>query len=64
MNQGTEGDVFQTTREDNDVSLSWEDRKLLEIMEANIHKNDYGNWEVPLPFHQTTGVKRWTGWMA
>ena len=48
--QGTEGDVFRTTREDNDVSLSCDDRKFLEIMEANIHKNDHGNWEMPLPF--------------
>ena len=48
--RGTEGDVFRTTREDNDVSLSCEDRKFLEIMEASIHKNDHGNWEMPLPF--------------
>ena len=48
--QGTEGNVFQTTREDNNVSLSCEDRKFLEIMEANTHKNDHGNWEMPLPF--------------
>ncbi|XP_015756454.1 PREDICTED: uncharacterized protein LOC107335914 [Acropora digitifera] len=48
--QGTEGDIFGTTREDNVVSLSCEDRKFLEIMEANFHKNDHGNWEMPLPF--------------
>ena len=48
--QRTEGDVFRTTREDNDVSLSCEDRKFLEIMGANIHKNDHGKWEMPLPF--------------
>ena len=50
--QGTESDVFQTTREDNDVSLSCEDRRFLEIMEANVHRNDHGNWEMPLPFRR------------
>ena len=48
--QGAESDIFRTTREDNDVSLSCEDRRFLEIMEANVHKNDRGNWEMPLPF--------------
>ena len=47
--QGTESDVFRTTRGDNHVSLSCEDRKFLDIMEANIHNNDHGNWEMPLP---------------
>lgn len=41
--QGTESDIFRTTREDNDVSLSCEDRRFLEIVEANIHRNDHGN---------------------
>ena len=41
--RGTESDVFRTTREDNDVSLSCEDRRFLEIMEANVHRNDHGN---------------------
>ncbi|XP_078364137.1 uncharacterized protein LOC144648470 [Oculina patagonica] len=49
--QDAESDIFRTTQEDNDVSLSCEDRRFLEIMEANIHKNDDGNWEMPLPFH-------------
>ena len=30
--------------------MSWEDRYFLEIMEKGIHKNDVGNWEMPLPF--------------
>ena len=33
-----ENDVFCTTREDNNVSLSCEDRKFIEIMETGIHK--------------------------
>ena len=50
--QGTESDVFQTTREDNDVSLSCEDQRFLEIMESNVHRNHHGNWEMPLPFRR------------
>ena len=50
-----ENDIFRTTREDNDVSLSCEDRKFIEIMETGINKNDSGNWEMPLPFrHKDT----------
>ena len=45
-------DVFITSREDNDVSLSCEDHKFLEIMETGIHKNEQGNWEMPLSFHR------------
>ncbi|KAK3743580.1 hypothetical protein QZH41_001384 [Actinostola sp. cb2023] len=45
-------DVFHTERSDNEVSLSCEDRKFLEIMEDGIHKNDSGNWEMPLPFRR------------
>lgn len=45
-----EADLFRTTPDDNTVSLSQEDRRFLEIMEAMIHKNQRGNWEMPLPF--------------
>ena len=48
--QGAESDIFRNTQEDDDVSLSCEDWRFLEIMEANIHRNDDGNWEMPLPF--------------
>ena len=52
-----ENDIFRTTREDNDVSLSCEDRKFIEIMETGINKNDSGNWEMPLPFrHKDTKI--------
>ena len=44
--------VFITIREDNDVSLSCEDRKFLDIMETGVHKNEQGNWEMPLPFRR------------
>ena len=47
-----ENDVFHTTQEDNGISLSCEDRKFVEIMETGIHKNDGGNWEMPLPFRR------------
>ena len=50
-----ENDIFRTTREDNDVSLSCEDRKFIEIMKTGINKNDSGNWKMPLPFrHKDT----------
>ena len=45
-------DVFITSQEDNDVSLSCEDRKFLDIMETGAHKNERGNWEMPLPFRR------------
>lgn len=37
---------------DNDVSLSVEDRKFLNLMEREIHKNENNNWEMPLPFRR------------
>ena len=45
-----EENVFYTSPDDNDVSLSCDDRKFLEIMDREIHKNETGNWELPLPF--------------
>ena len=45
-----EADLFRTTPDDNTTSLSQEDRRFLEIMETKIHKNQRGNWEMPLPF--------------
>ena len=45
-------DVFHSTKEDNEVSLSCEDRKFIEIMERGAHKNGKGNLEMPLPFRQ------------
>ena len=46
----TREDVNRTTGGDNDVGLSIEDRRFIEIMENSIHKNAQGNWEMPLPF--------------
>ncbi|CAB4017795.1 Hypothetical predicted protein [Paramuricea clavata] len=46
----TKSDVYRTTPEDNEIGLSWDDRQFLHIMEKGIHKNEYGNWEMPLPF--------------
>ena len=48
--QGAESDIFRNTQDDDDVSLSCEDWRFLEIMEAIIHRNDDGNWEMPLPY--------------
>ena len=41
------------TRNDYDVSLSIEDRRFTKIMDKGIHKNQLGNWEMPLPFCST-----------
>ena len=46
----TKSDVYRTTPEDNEIGLSWIDRQFLHIMEKGIHKNESGNWEMPLPF--------------
>ena len=45
-------DVFIRSQEDNDVGLSREDHKLLDIIETGVHKNEQGNWEMPLPFRR------------
>ncbi|CAB3978894.1 PREDICTED: uncharacterized protein LOC107357656 [Paramuricea clavata] len=36
--------------QDNEAALSREDRQFLDIAKKGIHKNDSGNWEMPLPF--------------
>jgi hypothetical protein len=48
--------IFRSSPLDNEVSLSIEDRKFLEIMEKKIHRNGTGHWEMPLPFRQTDTV--------
>ena len=45
--------IFHTSQEDNETSLSCEDRKFLDMMETGIHKNQISHWEMPLPFCQT-----------
>lgn len=49
---GLKNDIFYVEPNDNDVSLSVEDRKFLNLMEEKIHKNSSGNWEMPLPFRR------------
>ena len=46
-------DVYRVTSSNNDVGLSIEDRRFIEIMENGIHKNAQGNWEMPLPFRSS-----------
>ena len=43
-------DVYHTTAYDNEAAMSIEDRRFLNIMDTSIHKNQQGNWEMPLPF--------------
>lgn len=45
-------DIFYSSTDDNEVDLSFDDRKFLKIMEKGIRKNENGNWEMPLPFRQ------------
>lgn len=47
--KNTAEDVYRVTQNDNDVGLSIEDCRFMEIMEKGIHKNKLGNWEMPLP---------------
>ena len=42
--------VYLTTKEDNEVAMSFEDRRFCEIMEKGSYKNGQGNWVMPLPF--------------
>lgn len=49
-------DVYRTTPHDNEVSLSQEDHKFLEIMSRTAHKNSQGKWEMPLPFRKSDVV--------
>ncbi len=46
----TKNDIYRTTPEDEEVGMSWEDRRFIKIMEEGIRKNSSGNWEMPLPF--------------
>ena len=48
--------LFQTTPDDNMMSMSQEDKRFLEIMEMEIHKNKRGNWEMPLPLRSSNTV--------
>ena len=42
-------DIYQTTGDDNEASMSWEHRRFFDIMKKGVHKNQRGNWEMPLP---------------
>ena len=44
--------VFYSSGDNTEISLSCQDRKFLEIMESGVHKNESGNLEMPLPFRQ------------
>ena len=41
--------MYQTTDHDNETTMSIEDQHFIQIMESNIHKNQTGHWELPLP---------------
>jgi hypothetical protein len=48
----TGSNVFCSTPLDNEISLSIEDRRFLEVKEKQIHKNSTPHWGMPLPFLQ------------
>ena len=43
--------IYHETANDDIAGLSIDDHKFIEIMDKGIHKNEKGNWEMPLPFH-------------
>ena len=45
-----EGVHHETANDDDIAVLSIDDRKFIEIMDKGIHKNQKGNWEMPLLF--------------
>ena len=45
--------IFQTTADDNEISLSQVDRHFLDIMDRSTRKSQQGNWEMPLPFRSS-----------
>ena len=49
-------DVYHTSSNDNEVAYSIEDRRFIHIVEHGIHKNELGNWKLPLPF-RSSGVR-------
>ncbi|KAK3703198.1 hypothetical protein QZH41_004965 [Actinostola sp. cb2023] len=44
--------IFTTTKEDDKLGTSIEDRKFISIMEHGMTKNSVGNWIAPLPFRE------------
>ncbi len=43
------GNVYHTTDNDNESTMSIEDRRFVEIMMSQTHMNQAGHWEMPLP---------------
>ena len=44
--------VFETTKDDNKIGTSVEDRRFIDIMDQGMAKNSAGNWVAPLPFRE------------
>lgn len=44
--------VFLRTPNDNERSLSEDDREFIQIMDKSMHKDKGGHWKAPLPFKQ------------
>ncbi len=48
--------MFQATAHDNEVAMSIEDLRFMEIMEKETRKNELGNWEMPLPLRSPDAI--------
>ena len=49
LTSGDEINVYLRTDRDNELSLSIKDRRFLKVMDMSVHKDEAGNWELPLP---------------
>ena len=43
-------DIFTTSPDDEKLAWCWEDRKFMDLLEREVHCNEAGNLEFPLPF--------------
>ncbi|KAK3096683.1 hypothetical protein FSP39_002345 [Pinctada imbricata] len=48
----TEKSLFQVTKQDNKIGMSYEDKQFMHIMEDEMHLDDDNHWVAPLPFKQ------------
>ena len=46
-------DIFATSPDDEKLAWSWEDRKFMDLLEREVHCNEAGNFEFPLPFRSS-----------
>jgi hypothetical protein len=47
------GDIFEQSKDDNEVGWSTDDRQFLSLMSENMFRDSGGNWTAPLPFRES-----------